>query len=258
MQPISGGKIPIIWGALQIGEKYTQNKALTYFRGYPFTMPLYIESKFFVQASIDGGKKEDIGMYDSGKYNLTLPKANESIHLTAVSPTYHKVFDYTFDSTFGPQRVDLPTDLDIRIKIADCVPDGIYLRWINKYGEYNYYLFQSSNETYVVKNNDTKFSNVYHTTDLTSGYHQGIGKNIGKNIEQTKKLFAHLVDIETASFLQHLVESPIVDMLLGYSNDNTEMWVSVDIQEGTFVKSTASLQDFEFILIPQNKLVQIL
>lgn len=261
-QPIGGGKIPILWGALQIGEKYTQNKVLTYFRGYPFTFPLYIEKEILLEAVNEQNDIFPFGFLGKGKYNLTLNEieADKHIKIKSVSSSEYRIFDYTFDYTFGPQRVNAQNviELDLNIKIADCVPDGIYLRWINKYGEYNYYLFQSSNETSVVKNRDVEFNNVYHTTDLTSGYHQGIGKNIGKSIEQTKKLFAHLVDIEAASFLQHLVESPIVDMFLGYGENNTEMWVSVNIQEGTFVKSTASLQDFEFILIPQNKLVQTL
>lgn len=259
---IYDGNIPVLWGALQIGEKYTQNKTLTYFKGYPFTFPLYIEKEILLEAVNEQNDIFPFGFLGKGKYNLTLKEieAYKHIKIKSVSSSEYSIFDYTFDYTFGPQRVNAQNviELDLNIKIADCVPDGIYLRWINKYGEYNYYLFQSSNETSVVKNRDVEFSNVYHTTDLTSGYHQGIGKNIGKSIEQTKKLFAHLVDVETASFLQHLVESPIVDMFLGYGENNTEMWVSVNIQEGTFVKSTASLQDFEFILIPQNKLVQTL
>lgn len=259
---IHEGTIPIIWGALQIGERYTQNKTLTYFKGYPFTLPLYVEKEILLEAINEREEVFSFGAISGGKHNLRLNEveAFKRIKIVSVGSSEYSIFDYTFDFTFGPQRVIAKNtiDLDISINIAECVSDGIYLRWINKYGEYNYYLFQTSNQSAVVKNSDIQFDNVYYTTDLTDGYHQGVSKNIGKNIEQTKKLFAHLVDSDTFDFLQHLVESPVVDMFLGYGENDVERWVSVNVQDGTFAKSTAVLQDFEFFLIPNNKLVQTL
>lgn len=261
-EPIHQGRIPVLWGALQIGERYTQNKTLTYFPGFPFTLPLYIEKEILLEAINEREEVFPLGLFQAGKLNIDINEvqAFKNIKIVSVGSSEYVIFDYTFDFTFGPERVTTPNiiNLDINIKVSDCPNDGVYLRWINKYGEYNYYLFQSSNKTSTVKNSDIKFNNVYYTTDLTSGYHQGLGKNIGKNIEQSMKLFVHLVDSETVDFLQHLVESPVVDMFLGYSEDKSEKWISVDIQDGAFAKSTAVLQDFEFILVPNNKLVQTL
>lgn len=256
------GTIPVLWGALQIGERYTQNKTLTYFKGYPFTLPLYLEKKILLEAINERDEIFPFSFVGPGKLNLDISKveAFKSIKIMSVGSSMYAIFDYTFDSSFGPERVTTSNviDLDINIKVADCTPDGVYLRWINKYGEYNYYLFNSSNQTSKTKNSDIKYDNVYFTTDLSNNYHHGTGKNIGKEIEQSMKLFAHLVDAETVDFLQHLVESPVVDMFLGYDENNSAKWVSVDIQDGTFAKSTAVLQDFEFFLIPNNKLVQTL
>lgn len=43
--PIGNANIGIIWGGLQIGETYNQNRTYRYFKRYPFTIPLYLEEK---------------------------------------------------------------------------------------------------------------------------------------------------------------------------------------------------------------------
>lgn len=254
------GSIPVIWGALQIGEIYSQNKTLTYFKGFPFTLPLYIEQNIYLQYKADNGALQNIGLLEAGKHNIDITgiNAKSKIGFRSFTIESYKIADYTFDFTFGPQRVDVYTSLDITVNIADCPNDGIYLRWINKYGEYNYYLFQGSNISSTTKNNAITFDNVYYTTELTNNYHHGTGKSIGKDIDHNQKLFAPLVDSGTYDMLIGLVESPVVDMFLGYNADNSQKWMSVSVSEGPFTKSTASLQDFELLLIPNKKLVQIL
>lgn len=254
------GSIPVIWGALQIGEIYSQNKTLTYFKGFPFTLPLYIEQDIYIQYKADNGILQNIGLLEAGKHNIDITgiSAKNKIQFRSFTIESYKIADYTFDYTFGPQRVDVYTSLDITVNITDCPNDGIYLRWINKYGEYNYYLFQGSNISSTTKNNSIAFDNVYYTTDLTNNYHHGTGKSIGKDIDRNQKLFAPLVDSQTYDMLIGLVESPVVDMFLGYNADNSQKWISVSVAEGPFTKSTANLQDFELILIPNRKLVQTL
>lgn len=254
------GSIPVIWGALQIGEIYSQNKTLTYFKGFPFTLPLYIEQDIYIQYKADNGILQNIGLLEAGKHNIDITgiSAKNKIQFRSFTIESYKIADYTFDYTFGPQRVDVYTSLDITVNITDCPNDGIYLRWINKHGEYNYYLFQGSNISSTTKNNSIAFDNVYYTTDLTNNYHHGTGKSIGKDIDRNQKLFAPLVDSQTYDMLIGLVESPVVDMFLGYNADNSQKWISVSVAEGPFTKSTANLQDFELILIPNRKLVQTL
>lgn len=254
------GSIPVIWGALQIGEIYSQNKTLTYFKGFPFTLPLYIEQNIYLQYKADNGILQNIGLLEAGKHNIDITgiNANNKIEFRSFTIESYKIADYTFDFTFGPQRVDVCTSLDITVDITDCPNDGIYLRWINKYGEYNYYLFQGSNISSTTKNNAIAFDNVYYATDLTNNYHHGTGKSIGKDIDRNQKLFTPLVNSQTYDMLIGLVESPVIDMFLGYNTDNSQKWISVSVAEGTFTKSTANLQDFELLLIPNKKLIQTL
>lgn len=249
------GSIPIIWGALQIGETYTQNKTLTYFPGFPFTVPLYVQSDVVLKAN-----DEEFKTIAAGKHNLDISgiDATGKIVISVFTSEYYKIQDFTFDFTFGPERVLNPKGLDIQINIADCPSDGVYLRWINKHGEYNYYLFRSSVISSEVKNIDIAYDSLFYTTDLTDNYHLGTGKNIGKSISESQKLFASLIDSNTFGLLMGLVESPVVDMFFGYDSDNNPKWISISIADGTFTQTTAHLQDFEIYLIPNKKQVQTL
>lgn len=250
--PFLTGIIPVIWGALQIGETYTQNKTLTWFRGFPFTMPLFAENRITLKAN-----GTEYRVLDAGKYNLTIYdlQSLDNIDITLFDDEFYSLFDYTFDRTFGAQRVLVPKNLSIKIKVLDCPDDGVYLRWINRYGEYNYYLFEPSIETWEVKDSNISFDNIYYTTDFTNNYHNGTSKLIGKDISIAKKIYAHLVDEDTYRMLIGLVSSPVIDMLIGYT-DNVPNWMSVNIQDGTFTKSLSNLQDFECSLLPGNMLIQ--
>ncbi len=247
------GSIPVLWGALQIGEKYTQNKTLTYFKGFPFTVPLYTEGEIVLKAN--GVEYKTIG---PGKHNLDISDINSSVVIEAFNEYSRKVFDYTFDFTFGPQKVLTPNNLKIKVNVVDCPNEGVYLRWINKYAEYNYYLFGSGVSSSTTRSIDIAYENIYYTTDLTDNYHFGTGKNIGKDIDQTIKLYAPLVDSDTFDFLLSLAESPVVDMFTGYDSTGKANWISISILDGTFAKSTSILQDFELFLVPNLKQVQTL
>lgn len=249
------GSIPVIWGALQIGETYTQNKTLTYFKGFPFTVPLYTEQTIVLKAN--GVEYKTLS---PGKHNIDISDISSSgnIHIEGYDEVYRKTFDYTFDYTFGPQRILLGKDLSIDINVVDCPSDGVYLRWINKYGEYNYYLFQSSNQSITTKNNSIAYDSIFYRVSLTDNYHFGTGKSIGKDAEETIKLYAPLVDSITFDLLLGLIESPVVDMFLGYDSENRQNWISVSVSEGTFVKGTSELQDFELYMIPNKRQLQTL
>lgn len=255
--------IPVIWGALQIGEVYTQRKSYTYFPGYPFTVPLLIRGHNYanIEASVDGSPYTEIERFSDGiKYNIDITRLNAKKKITfrLREDEDYKIFDYTFDDTFGPQQVNLYNNLDIVVNVADCPNKGYYLRWINQYGEYNYYLFQSGAESIVTKDNSIEVEFGFYSTEIERNYHIGTGKTIGKDIERSLKLFVPLVDSDTFKLLSGLIKSPIVDMFVGYDDLGDSNWINVSIQAGTFTRSNDILQDFECTLIFNKEQVQIL
>jgi len=256
---VSGGDINLMWGALQIGETYTQSKTLTSFRSYPFTVPLYITSKINLEVITDTGETIDAGSFDPGKYNIDISEFSHynSIGLYSRIDEKVRVFNYTFSSPFGPQLISRHEDLNIRIRFAACPRDGYYLRWINKHGEYNYYLFRHTFENAEVKDSDVGFDYSYTTTDFTNHYHTGTNKQIGKSVQRSVRLFASLIDSHDFDIVSDLPESPVVDMFAGYDN-GIPLWIGVNIQPGTFSRGKEHLQDYEFnILLPKTQVQTI-
>ena len=142
-------------------------------------------------------------------------------------------------------RIDEERNIRITLNVSNCT-EGIYLRWINKLGEWCYYLFNISTESNEVKNVENIIE-FLRTVDFEDGYNPGT-HHIQKDNQRTIKLFASLVDQNTFIFLKSLPESSFVDMFCGYEN-NEQLWVGVNIADGTFIKDKSQLQDFECTLI---------
>lgn len=251
------GTIPVIWGALQIGETFSQSKTLTYFRGLPFTIPFFMGRETTLDVKIDGSPSSPIGSLTVGKYNypVTVFDAHRKIEIIgSTSSSNGGVFNYTFDYTFG--IIKKLSDMHIIINIADCPNEGVYLRWINQHGEYNYYLFTPSVSSSEVKNEDIVLENVFYSTYPTDGYHIGTGKAIGKTITNSQKIFASLIDENTYTLLLGLVKSPVVDMFIGYGSDNIEQWINISLKDGTFTRTQNDLQDFECMMITNDEFIQ--
>lgn len=256
--PIYTGSIDIIWGALQVGETYRQAKTLKMFKGYPFTVPLYLTNGGMLQIQRDGGAFSDFENVLPGKLNIDISnvEANKLVRLLLDSGENFSTFDITFDFTFRGVGVN---SVMIDIEVQDtCGEQGTYLRWINKHGEYNYYLFRENSQSSTSSDIDIVFDTLYRTTDYTDHHHIGLGQSVGKEVVQARKLFAHLVDPETFDFLLDLVESPVIDEFTGYDSQGNPLWVSVTVASGTTNKSKAHLQDFELSLVPNKKLIQSL
>ncbi|NDW09498.1 hypothetical protein [Dysgonomonas sp. 520] len=253
--------VPVIWGALQIGETYTQSKRLTMFKGYPFSVPLYLPNGTY--SMVIDGEKDDY--FEGGKYNTYIhPYIAESHSKKSVITILGKpeagqeasLFDYTFDYTFRKEAVN---DINIIIDVEDCQQDGFYLRWINRYGEWNYYLFHKKGESTQTSDSSVVFDQYFTSVSLddNNGYHPGTGKPIGKEVKKSIQLYASLVDANTFDFLSQMVQSPVVDLLVDYNRStDRSKWVGVKTQAGTFGKSNQHLQDFEFTLVMPDVFTQ--
>jgi hypothetical protein len=248
--------IPIIWGAMQPGETWTQTKTITWFKNFPFTVPLYLDTAKTVMIRHD--KKNYYTKYmelEPGKYNLPVDvDANEKVVFRIDEGDEGGIFDYTFDYTF---RAIPKSTILITLLVNECT-EGTYLRWINKFGEYCYYLFSQGATSNEVKNASVDLEEYSTTVDYAGGYHPGTNHPQAKEIQQTAKLFAPLVDKSTRTFLQSLPESPVVHLFKGYDDENREQWIAVNIAPATFNHDTAPLQDFECTLILPKTFTQSL
>lgn len=230
-----------VWGAIRAGETWNGARRLRCFRKYPFTFGVYTDKDSSLM--FDDGSKVDLpGGWISEVTSAALPAtlsytAVYNDNGSVVRTTFSNEFDITFRFSGAAQTEVMQIEFDDS-------EGGVYLRWIDRHGFYRYWLFASGNETRAissgtsyVRNNLEEYSDLY-------GYYGANGRRQSYAREDTVSLCAPLVDSDTFDMLQDLASSPVVDMYLG---DNR--WQSVTIKAGSFVKSTAVLQDFECSLV---------
>ena len=132
------------------------------------------------------------------------------------------VFDNTFDYTF--YQNGLSTHI-VNLKVSNDSM-GYYLRWIDRYGELQYFLFTNriSSEKNALASDTASdmeqigpmwFPNHVRHTQVTS--------------KITCKCSAVALPREIYEYVASVVTSPIIDLYLGKSASGREIWVPVQI-----------------------------
>lgn len=238
-----------IWGALKAGgqEVYNAFRTMTWFKGFPFTFGVYADGASAVLLSRDGVASEAVNLTEQGVWNVRISdtEAKRFIMVSDCSGTLAEAtFDNTFDLTFRMSGGGVFTQ-KVKINVIDDVSEGIYLRWIDRHGFYQYYLFKQGNESRKVQSDGEFLRNNLLAYDMTYGFVGGNGRQQMKSREDTIPVCAPLVDDETFESLFDLTTSPVVDLYMGYDENGQPRWLAVNIQAGTYVKDEkAKLQDF--------------
>lgn len=247
----------VIWGAMQIGERYNGDRTLTWFKNFPFTVGMYSANKGHINVTSDGVALPAIEIVGRNAYNLMLKgiSAKNGVLLTLPGSTSNaSVFDKTFDFTF---KGLLNTSTSVRL-IVDDSDDGIYLRWINRHGFYCYWLFRNGDESRQVANDGEFIRNNMQDYNYVNGYHGGTGRKQRKTENRMLPVCATLIDSDTYDFLFQLSLSPVVDMYFGTDENGVSRWAAVNISVETFTKSRSVLQDFIATIILPETTVQSL
>lgn len=131
-------------------------------------------------------------------------------------------FDATFDHTFHrPGAAATITRLAIDYSTA-----GYYLRWIDRYGMYEYFLFAKGKRTLKNKlgsttvEQDEPLAGMYYANHLRTAHVQGT---------VTCKCSAVSLDQDTYSYVATVVNSPVVDLYCGSDAYGEELWTPVNI-----------------------------
>lgn len=124
----------------------------------------------------------------------------------------------------------------VKVIHEECTPDGVYLRWLDRYGRLCYYLFAEGQKRDKVSNyGDVLRDNI---TDVV--------RRMGYEREASMQLCAPLVDAETIDGIDDIISSPVVDM---YDNG---VWQAVIVSAGTYTRTDDVLQDFVFEITLQD------
>lgn len=170
------------------------------------------------------GRSSEVGIYEicpelafpNAKKNVTLKQKGEEVEVKT-SP-----FDLSFDYTFWMSS-EMTTITEL---IIDYSTAGHYLRWIDKFGMFQYFLFVKGKET--MKNTLSK--NTVVEDYSVGGMHFANHKRV-TNVEGTKTIKCCAPNLEQAIFdyVSSIVTSPVIDLYIGKTRFGEEMWVPVNI-----------------------------
>lgn len=237
-----------IWGALKAGgqESYNSYRVLKWFRGYPFTFGVYAAGGGSIMFARDGVPEKFRNIPEQGVWNVPLldgEKAKRFYLISDCTGAFVEVtFDSTFDMTFRYAGGGVKTE-KIRIDVLDGFDEGYYLRWIDRHGFYNYYLFKAGDESRKTSSDSLFYRNNLLAYDMSYGYEGYTGRQQQMSREDTIPVCAPLVDSATWDMLFDLATSPCVDLFAGYEN-GVPKWLSVTVAAASYTKTTAALQDF--------------
>ena len=251
-----------LWGGLQLGKSTTLNayRKRKIFANFPFTFGLWVDQEATLLYAPNGRIKSDYVEVDrEGLYEFSpnIPEGATSYSIFDYAGRITQAtFDLSFDLTFYLKN-GLQTklfDFDV-----DWCTEGVYLRWVDHFGQYGYYLFKSGSET-----RKTSIENAFERRDLMQyddvyGYHGRFGSRGNYEREDTIPLCAPLVDSDTFDFLQDLATSPVVDMYCGKDENGNPKWRGVQIAAGSFTKDfKKQLQDFVVnMVLPKYELQKL-
>ena len=148
-------------------------------------------------------------------------------------------FEYTFDNTFAP----IGDGTVINRLVVDSSECGIYLRWIDRHGFYQYWLFQIGDNILQVSTNGEL---LYQTFSDNKYAYYGVSRQ-SKKMQKSIKACATLIDQDTFDMLSTLHTSPLIDLY------HEGEWFPVRLATGTMSHLRKPLQDFEIeIILPET------
>ena len=232
-----------IWGAINIGEVFNDSRIVTWFRNFPFTFSLFIEEEGTTVSVCYDGNEYKTKSLPAGLNHINVsewfPFAKEFVVIGLEGNRANGTFDYTFDYTFGIAINDGYVN-KIVIDNSKC---GIYLRWIDRHGVYQYWLFQEGDNMLQI---ETDGELLYQDYSDDRYSYWGVNRYHAKIMQKTIKACATLVDWNTINMLSTLCSSPLVDLYF------SRKWIPVKLSNKTFTRSWKPLQNFEIeIVLPE-------
>lgn len=236
-----------IWGALRIGgqEVYNAHRTLTWYKNFPFTFGMFSNGGGSVLICKDGVADRFINLGEQGVWNIPLLASDKAKNYFLVQDCTGQFVEMTFDSTFdmtfrysgGGNKTE-----KIRINVDES-DEGVYLRWVDRFGFFNYHLFKRGNEKRKTTAGEYMQNNLA-AYDMSYGYQGTFGRRQKFERKDELAICAPLVDSDMWDILFDITTSPIVDVFAGYEG-GVPRWMSVTVNGGTFMKTGAALQDFE-------------
>lgn len=224
-----------------------QHYYLKYWQGYPFDISLYTSTyKKFNIKSASWYNATFLTNYLITR--LVLSDGRTDVNLENQLLLINGINELRYMSSL----VDKSTDKFITL---EKVPSrkGVYLKWLNKYGGYSYWLFE---DTYSVDRN-TKY-----TGELDRDYtnlEQMFGRSIqiGKESQDTMRVIAELLTEDERRIVEGILDSPKIYLFTGkpFAKNGKNDWIEVTLKttNSRIKNARQPLTNFTFdIELPQR------
>ena len=196
------------------------------------------------------GRSYEVGIFEVCP-SITFPNAVKSVTYKQKGVSTNdktSVFDTTFDYTFFVSgEYSTITKL-----IIDNRTNGHYLRWIDRCGMYQYYLFDKGKKTVKNKLGSNTVIEDYSVGGLYFANHE---RTTHIEATTTVKCCAPLLEEDIFDYVSSIIASPIIDLYVGKTKAGTEIWVPVNIVASSIdYDNKQCLHDLEisFTLPPTN------
>jgi hypothetical protein len=114
--------------------------------------------------------------------------------------------------------------------------NGHYIKWLNSFGGWNYWLFYKGNDTLTTKDLGQIFNDYNDVVDTVSPY-----ISIGKTSENNIAVRQDNITENEMLILNDLLDSPKVYLFTAEQNENATCndWLEVNIKSGSFIVSNS-------------------
>lgn len=216
------------------------NYHLNYWYGYPFDLTIYGNEATASLTNITNGLNMSIDFNKISR--LIFSDGRTDVSIEDELPLQTGFNDLQFGS-----------DFNIRLnKIINFCPDGVYVKWINSLGGWNYWLFSKGQDSKKTKDKGELFNDWNNLEDTTSPY-----ISLGKNSENYIKLYQQGLSANDKIILEDFMDSTKVYLFNGvpFSKNDFNNWIEIKISDGDFIVENyrSKLYKFNFTLqLPPN------
>lgn len=181
---------------------------LKYWTGYPFDFTWYDGTQSDLEFIINGVTETYI---NTNRINRVVVSDGETNYFN-LQNGYNTVNDFYIE------------------QIANAC-NGHYLKWLNSFGGWNYWLFNKGNDTLTTKDLGTIFNDYEDVIDTISPY-----VAIGKTSENNIVVRQDNITPDEFLILNDILESPKVYLFTGLQNEIVQSndWLEVTIKAGAF------------------------
>lgn len=269
----------VLPGAMDGGETYgIGRKAMRLFVNFPQSANCWTDSSIPLtfnsfnrsyNASFNGIQDTDIQAADDICYNSKCTEVNVLKWLETHRPsaaaslkngkTITGYYGVSFEVADGSSEPQDEANKEITLK-PDLRTEGVYLRWLGRNGEAEYWLFTPGKKSVnvAINNSFTRF-----TGDLAVPDNGVLGNSDFQDFSETRAITMGSNDVTLDEFerLCGLATSPVVEMLINNDPGNY-LWQRVNVAAGSYERnirrSTPGLQTFEITVnLPKRNTIQL-